>query len=188
MSFQLSGSEVDTWLSCKSNASLPLRCSGHRAGKSLWQQAVGHCGPAPEGQAGQAVQRTLAQPPQPQCEEVLVDGRGGPNHLQGPLPAGKPLGRDRQAAPWEVSWGPRALLVLKGWGEDGCDGRVLYLSNFPDSPRPDPDLHLMLLKHLICTTKNFYRCNSRRRLTAFNSCNVFLGPMEEKTKPISGTK
>lgn len=98
-------------LSCNPNATFSLCCSGHRAGKSLWQQAVGHSGPAPEGQAGQAVQRTLAQPPQSQREEVLVDGRGGPRHLQGPLPAGKPLGRDRQAAPWEVSRGLGALLL-----------------------------------------------------------------------------
>lgn len=72
---------------------------------------MGHRGPAPEGQAGQAVQRTLAQPPQSQREEVLVDSRGGPRHLQGPLPARKPLGRDRQAAPWEVSRGLGALLL-----------------------------------------------------------------------------
>lgn len=66
--------------------------TGDRPGEQVWQQAVGYCGQAPEGPAGEAVPGTLAQPPQPGCEEILLDSRGGPHHLQGPLHAGKPLG------------------------------------------------------------------------------------------------
>ncbi|CAB1329428.1 unnamed protein product [Coregonus sp. 'balchen'] len=40
---------------------------------------------APEGSPGEAVQGALAQPPQPGREEVLMDPRGGPDHLQSPL-------------------------------------------------------------------------------------------------------
>lgn len=66
--------------------------SGHRACESLRQQTMGVGSQAPEGQTGEAVQRALAQPPQSQREEVVMDRRGGPHHLQGSLPARKPLG------------------------------------------------------------------------------------------------
>lgn len=59
-------------MNCNPNANVPV-CSGDRAGESLWQQTVGDSGPSPEGQARQAVQRTLAQPPQSQRKEVLMD-------------------------------------------------------------------------------------------------------------------
>lgn len=64
---------------------------------------MGNGSQASEGKTGEAVQRALAQPPQSQREEVIVDIRGGLHHLQGPLPAWEPLGRNRKAAPWKVN-------------------------------------------------------------------------------------
>lgn len=64
---------------------------------------MGDGGQTPEGPPGKAVPGTLAQPPQPRRQEVLVDSGGRPRHLQGPLRAGKPLGGDRQTAARKVS-------------------------------------------------------------------------------------
>lgn len=63
---------------------------------------MGRGGQTPEGAIGEAVPRALAQPPEPGREEVLLDRGRGSHHLQSPLHAGKPLGRDRQAAAWKV--------------------------------------------------------------------------------------
>lgn len=63
---------------------------------------MGRGGQTPEGAIGEAVSGAMAQPPQPGRKEVLLDPGGGPHHLQSPLHAGKPLGRDRQTSAWEV--------------------------------------------------------------------------------------
>lgn len=63
---------------------------------------MGHGGQALKGSPGETVQGALAQPPEPRREEVFLDFRGGPGHLQGPQCAGEPLGRDRQTPPWKV--------------------------------------------------------------------------------------
>lgn len=64
---------------------------------------MGDGGQAAEGSPGEAVQGAMAQPPQPGREEVLVDTRGGPDHLQSPLCPREPLGGDRQASTWKVT-------------------------------------------------------------------------------------
>ena len=83
--------------------SLFCRTLGHRAGQPVWEQAVGVGCQTAKRPPGEAVSGALAQPPEPRREEVILDGRGGPDHLQGPLCAWKPLGGDCQIASWKVA-------------------------------------------------------------------------------------
>ena len=90
---------------------------GHRTGPPVWEQAVGVGCQTAERPPGEAVSRALAQPPEPRREEVILDGRGGPDYLQGPLCAWKPLGGDSQTASWKVAmlWMNEKCLI-KGRG------------------------------------------------------------------------
>lgn len=112
-----------------------LLCAGYWSGTQVWPQALVSDRQAPPGADRKAVPWTVAQPPQPGGEEVVVDSGGGSDNLRGPQTAGQPLGRDIQAPSWTV----KTILCAHCWHPS--PGPVWVVKMINAGPQQDRQLH-----------------------------------------------